>query len=132
MVTVKNEEELKAAFRNKESKIIVIGPLAEKMIKRAKTKKAMKIAGIALTVASLAAVPFTFGASAAGAAAGAAMCATAVAATGLTITMSALELAILCGAALGAYGIYKGSKVTFSVNEDGPNVVIEPKYKEAQ
>ena len=40
-----------------------------------------------------------------------------------TITISIGELALLLGAGLAAYGIYKGCKVTF--NKDG-SVTIEP------
>lgn len=125
MRKVSTEEELKAAFDAKESKIIVVGPMAEKMMKKAKTKKAAKIGGIALVVASLAAIPFTGGASAAGVAAG----------FGLTVGGGALvltagELAILCGFALGMYGIYKGSRVKFKMTPEGPEVEIDPKYKD--
>ena len=125
MRTVRTEEELKAAFAAKETKIIVKGPMAEKMVKKAKTKKAAKIGGIALVVASIAALPFTGGASAAGVATG----------FGLTIGGGALvltagELAILCGFALGMYGIYKGSKVNFKVSPEGAEVEIDPKYKD--
>lgn len=123
MKTVRTEEELKAAFAAKESRIIVKGPMAEKMVKKAKTKKAAKIGGIALVVASLAAIPFTGGASAAGVAAGLTI-------GGGTLILTAGELAILCGTALGIYGIYRGSKVKFIMSPEGPEVVIEPKYKD--
>lgn len=123
MRTVYTEEELKAAFAAKEEKIIVKGEMAEKMVRKSKTKKASKIAGIALIVASVAAIPFTMGASSAGVAAG-------VALGGSALVVSAGELTILCGFALGAYGIYKGSKVKFTVTEKGPEVEIIPKYKD--
>ena len=116
MRTVRTEEELKSAFASRESKIIVKGPMAEKMNKKAKTKKAARIGGIALVVASLAALPFTGGASAAGVAAG--------------LTVSAGELAILCGFALTMYGIHKGSKVKYRMTSEGPEVEIDPKYKD--
>lgn len=120
MRTVRTEEELKAAFAARESKIIVKGQMAEKMIKKAKTKKAARIGGIALVVASLAALPFTGGASAAGVAAGLT--------AGLTVSTG--ELAILCGFALGMYGIYKGSKVKYRMTPEGPEVEIVPMYKD--
>ena len=123
MRTVKTEEELKAAFEAKETKIIVKGAMAEKMVKKSKTKKATKIAGIALVVASLAAIPFTFGASSAGVAAG-------LTVGGSALVLSAGELAILCGFALGVYGIHKGSRVTYKMTAEGPEVEIDPKYKD--
>lgn len=124
MIKVRTEQELKAALKAKEPTIVATGPLAEKMHRRTKTKKAAKIAGIALIAASAVAIPFTFGASAAGIAAGAA---------GLTIgtlTMTTAELAIICGFALGTFGIYKGSKVEFKMTSEGPEVIINPNYKE--
>jgi hypothetical protein len=124
MRTVRTEDELKAAFAAKEEKILVKGPMAEKMIKRAKTKKAAKIGGIAMIVASLAAIPFTFGASAAGVATGMGLTI-----GGGTLVLSAGELAILCAFALGVYGLSKDSKVTFRVTNEGPEVEIDPKYK---
>jgi len=118
MRKVSTEEELKAAFAARESKIVVVGPMAEKMAKRAKTKKAAKIGGIALAVASLVAIPFTGGTSAAGVVAG--------------LTVSAGELAILCGFALGVYAISKGSKVKYRVTPGGAEVEIDPVYKDGK
>lgn len=123
MRTVRTEEELKAAFAAKESRIIVKGPMAEKMVKKAKTKKAAKIGGIALVVASLAAIPFTGGASAAGVAAGLTI-------GGSALVLTASELAILCGFALAMYGLSKGSKVKFKTGLEGQEVEIDPKYKD--
>ena len=123
MRTVRTEEELKAAFAAKETKIIVKGPMAEKMMKKAKTKKAAKIGGIALVVASIAALPFTGGASAAGVAAGLTI-------GGSALVLTAGELAILCGFALGMYGIFKGSKVKFKATPEGVEAEIDPKYKD--
>lgn len=121
MRTVRTEDELKAAFAAKETRIIVKGPMAERMVKKVKTKKAAKIGGIALVLASLAAIPFTGGASAIGVGAGLTM-------GGLVVTAG--ELAILCGFALGVYGIYKGSRVKIKMTPEGPEVEIDPKYKE--
>ena len=124
MRTVKTEAELKAAFEAKEKTIIVVGQMAEDMVNKSKRKKKAKAAGIAVALASLAAIPFTLGASVGGVAVG----------MGLTIgsiTISTTELALLCGTAVAIYGIHKSSKVTFKVNEKGePEVVIEPKYKD--
>ncbi len=116
MKTVRTEEELKAAFAAKEDKIIVKGEMAEKMVSKAKTAKAANIGGLAIIVASLAAVPFTGGASIGGVSAG--------------ITLTASELAILCCFALGIYGIHKGSKVKYKMTPEGPEVEIDPKYKD--
>ncbi len=123
MRTVRTEDELKAAFAAKEEKILVKGPMAEKMVKKAKTRKASKIAGIALVLTSLAAIPFTGGASAVGVSAGLTI-------GGAALVLTAEELAILCGFALAMYGIYKGSKVKYKMTPTGPEVEIDPKYKE--
>ncbi len=124
MRTVKTEAELKAAFEAKEKRIVVVGQMAEDMFNKSKRKKKAKAAGIAVALASLAAIPFTLGASTAGVAVG----------MGLTIgsiTISATELALLCGTAVALYGIHKDSKVEFKVNEKGePEVVIQPNYKD--
>ena len=122
MRTVRTENELKAAFETKEKKTVVVGQMAKDMAKKSQRKKKAKAAGIAVALASLAAIPFTLGASAPGVAVG----------MGLTIgsiTISTTELALLCGTAVAIYGIHKSSKVTFRVNEKGePEVVIEPNY----
>jgi hypothetical protein len=76
-----------------------------------------------LVVASIATIPFTGGASAAGVAAGLTI-------GGGALVLTAGELAILCGFALGMYGIYKGSKVKFKVSPEGAEVEIDPKYKD--
>ena len=124
MRTVRTENELKAAFETKEKKIVVVGQMAKDMAQKSQRKKKAKATGIAVALASLAAIPFTLGGSAAGVALG----------MGLTIgtlSLSATELAILCGTAVAIYGIQKASKVSFKVNEKGePEVVIEPNYKD--
>lgn len=124
MRTVRTEAELKAAFAAKEKKIVVVGQMAEDMVNKSKRKKKAKAAGIAVALASLGAIPFTLGASAAGVALGMGL------AIG-TLSLSATELAVLCGTAVAIYGIHKASKVSFKVNEKGePEVVIEPNYKD--
>lgn len=117
MRTVTTKEELAEALKKKEP-IRVTGPLAEKLKRQAKTRKAAKIGGIVTIAASIAAIPFTGGASAAGVAAGAA------AVAGATISLTAAELAILLGGAVAIYGISKGCKIT--LQKDG-SVIVEPK-----
>jgi len=119
MSTVSTQAGFKKALEAKESRITVVGELAASMRKKGKVKKASKIGGAALIAGGIIAAPFTGGASLAGTAAGVATIA------GLTITITAAELAILCGCALGAYGIYKKCKVSY--NSDG-SVTVEPKY----
>lgn len=69
---------------------------------------------------SVAAIPFTGGASAAGVAIGAGL-------TIGTVTISTTELAIICGTVIALKGIDKGCKVKFS--PDG-GVEVSPQYKE--
>ena len=102
---------------------LVKGSLAseirEKFEKRKKVRKSTAITGGAIAIAGLVAAPFTGGTSLVGTAVG-------LGAMGLTIgtiTISIGELALLLGAALAAYGISRGCKVTF--NKDG-SVTIEP------
>jgi len=122
MATVSTKEELKKALEAKERRIVVIGELAASMRKKHTVKKASKIGGIALIAGGIIAAPFTGGTSLAGTVTGLGLVAAGAA---LTITMSAAELAILCGCLLGAYGIHKKCKVIFK--PDG-TVVIEPTY----
>lgn len=119
MATVYTKEEFKTALENKETKILAKGEFARELTKKGKRKKGAIIGGISAIAAGVAALPFTGGASAAGIGAGA------YALTIGTITISTSELAILCGFALGMYGISKDCKVTY--NSDG-SVTIEPKY----
>ena len=119
MITVYTEEELKRAFANKEGKIICQGKLAEKLQRKRRVRKNLKCGGVLLALAGIAAIPFTGGTSAV---------ATAVGVSALTIgtvTISAVELAIILGFALAAYGIHKNCKVKF--NKDG-SVEIYPQY----
>lgn len=118
MITVYSKQELKEAFSNKETKIIVKGALAESFRKKSKVKKSTQIGGLALLIGGIVAIPFTAGASSSLAIAGAGL-------TVGSITITAAELAILCGFALGAYGISRGCKVKFSA--DG-SVEIDPVY----
>lgn len=121
MVTVYTKEELKAALRRKETRIVCKGRLAEGIRKKRKIKKTCIVGGAVLTAAGIAASPFTGGASLGFSAMG-------LAATGLTIgslTLSAVELAMILGFGLAVYGIHKGCKVKF--NKDG-SVEIDPSY----
>ena len=122
MKTVYTKEELAETLKKGET-ALVKGSLASEIRKKYKTrKKVLKstaITGGAIAVAGLVAAPFTGGTSLAGTAVG-------LVAMGLTIgtiTISIGELALLLGAGLAAYGIYKKCKVTF--NKDG-GVTIEP------
>ena len=93
--------------------------IREKFEKRKKVRKSTAIAGATIAVAGVVAAPFTGGTSLVGSA-------VALGAMGLTIgtiTISIGELALLLGAALAAYGIYRNCKVKF--NMDG-SVTIEP------
>ena len=122
MKTVYTKEELAETLKKGET-ALVKGSLASEICKKYETKikvrKRTRIAGGAIAVAGIVAAPFTGGTSLAGTAVG-------LGAMGLTIgtiTISIGELALLLGAGLAAYGIYKGCKVTF--NKDG-SVTIEP------
>ena len=122
MKTVYTKEQLEETLKKGE-KALVKGSLASEIRKKYETRKKVRkgaaIAGGAIAVAGIVAAPFTGGTSLVGTAAG-------LGAMGLTIgiiTISIGELALLLGAALAAYGIYKNCKVKF--NMDG-SVTIEP------
>ena len=122
MKTVYTKEQLEENLKKGET-ALVKGSLASEIRKKYKTRKKVRkstaIAGGAIAVAGIVAAPFTGGTSLAGTAVG-------LGAMGLTIgtiTISIGELALLLGAALVAYGIYKNCKVTF--NKDG-SITVEP------
>ena len=121
MRTVYTKEELEKAFTQREKVICVKGALAQKIISnKRRSKTTTLLGGLSLVAMSLAAIPFTGGASSAGVATGLSI-------AGLTVgsvTISTAELAILCGTALGFAGIIAGAKVTFN----NGNVIIEPTY----
>lgn len=119
MVTVSTKEELKAAMDRNEPKILATGSLAESMRKKSKVKKGLGIGGLLLAIGGVIMIPFTAGTSSA-------LTAMGLTAAGLTVTLSAAELAILCGFTLASFGIIKGASVKFK--SDG-SVEIEPKYK---
>lgn len=115
-MVVYTQSDFENAIRNRQSEIIVGGELAQRIIEKYEAKKRKKRLGIALAIASIAAIPFTGG--------------TSLALMGLTIgtvTISATELAILCGFILGLTGILKGAEIEF--RPDG-TVVVKPKYKD--
>lgn len=111
MKTVYSKEELIETLKKGET-ALVKGALASEIRKRYETKKKVRkgavIGGAAIAVAGVLAAPFTGGTSLAGTAAG-------LGAMGLTcaVSITAAELAVLLGAGLAAYGIYKGAKVIF-------------------
>ena len=120
--TVYTKEELAETLKKGET-ALVKGSLASEIRKKYETRKKVRkstaITGGAITVAGLVAAPFTGGTSLVGSA-------VALGAMGLTIgtiTISIGELALLLGASLAAYGIYKNCEVKF--NMDG-SVTIEP------
>ena len=122
MKTVYTKEQLEETLKNGET-ALVKGSLASEIRKKYETRKKVRkstaITGGAVAIAGLVAAPFTGGTSLVGTAVG-------LGAMGLTIgtiTISIGELALLLGAALAAYGIYKNCKVKF--NMDG-SVTIEP------
>lgn len=116
MRTVQTKEQLEAAIKANESSIRIVGPMAQKYIRSKKVRKAAKggaVTGLIASAALLAAAPLTGGA-------------TAAPAIGLAIgsvSISAAELAIICGFALAAMAINKGYK-RITVNADG-SVTLE-------
>lgn len=115
MVVVKTKVELKRALKAKEKQIRIVGPLAEKIRKNLKAKKAAKVGGGLLTAASLCALPFTGGVSALGAVAGVA-----------ALTWGELAgLLWVCGIiGLGIYGLKKDYNVSISPN--GGITLVKP------
>lgn len=116
-IIVSTKAELESALKAGTKRITVVGPYAEQIAmeyqKRHKKTKIAKIASgagaVVICVVSIAAVPVTGGISLAGLTASAAL-------TVGTVTISAAELAIICGFALGMYGLSKGYKVKFNPN----------------
>lgn len=115
MVTVYTKDELRKALKAKEKNIIVKGELARTIRGKANRQKTMKKVGIgtaAIGAAALITAPFTAGTSlVAGAAA------MGLTVGGATLTISAAELAILCGVSLAFAGILRGYNIKF--NSDG-------------
>lgn len=120
MVTVRTKSEFQEAIRNREPLIRVVGSLANDFRKKKKKSNVTKAAGVLGIIGSLAALPFTGGASAAGIIAGG------TALTVGTVTISALEIVAIIGGTVAIIGVLRGAKVKF--NSDG-SVEVEPKYK---
>lgn len=119
MVTVYTKEELAKAIENRTPQILCKGEVAKEFVNKKKRKKLATVAGAAMIVGGIAALPFTGGTSAAGIVAGAGL-------TVGTVVISTTELAIICGTIIALAGILKGAKITY--NADG-SVVVEPQYK---
>jgi hypothetical protein len=124
MVQVYSKKELQKAIANNEKSILVCGAYAQEMKtkyqRRKKNKKGNLIAGGALALAGLVAMPFTGGASGAATAVGAGMMGLTIG----TVTLTAAELAIIAGFGLGVIGVVKGFKVSFKPTGE---VLIEKK-----
>lgn len=119
MTTVSTKQELVSAIERREKQIIATGEIAKRFRKQVKVKKGAKVGGLVLAIGGLIAIPFTGGASGGLTAAGMAL-------TVGTVTISAAELAILCGFAL-AYKAIGKCKVEFEPNG---HVIITPQYKD--
>lgn len=121
--TVKTKEEFELAIKERVERIIVIEPYAKVIIDKLKRKKKRRIwGGSLLIVASIAAAPFTFGASTAGLIAGAGLTVTA-----LTITISAAEIAVIFAGIIGILSVIKGAKIKWDYANN--IIVVEPNYK---
>lgn len=117
MRTVSTTKQLEDGIKSGEKIFHCEGELARKLRKAQKTKKIAKWGGGVLVLASIAAIPFTGGASAAGIVAGL---------TVGTVTISTAELAILVGGAVALVAILKDKKVKLVFNKDG-SVELEVK-----
>lgn len=122
MQTVYTKNELKNALKAGERHFLCKGELAKTLIRKRKMRRGAKVAGILAGIGCIAAAPFTFGSSL-GVGAG-------IIATGFTLgtlTMSAGELAIICGTALAALGISMRCKVRCGYFSDGSvGLNVEP------
>ena len=114
MVTVSTKAQLKAAIEQKQFPIKCVGEIAEQLIKKKKRTTKTKIAGAAIALAGVAAIPFTGGASAVVTGAGL---------TAMGLTISVTELAILVGGGVATVAILKGRTIT--AQADGKSVIIE-------
>lgn len=119
MKTVRTKEELAQALKAGETHIMVKGELAETMRKRKKRKKMALIGGGALLLAGIVAIPFTGGASAAAAAT-----ALTVSAGTFPLSMTAAEVAIICGTVVGGYGLVKNRKLKLKFAADGVEINV--------
>lgn len=120
MVTVSTKAQLKAAIEQKQFPIKCVGEIAEQMRKKKKRATKTKIAGAAIALAGVAAIPFTGGASAV--ATGAGLTAMGLTVGGGTLIISTAELAILVGGGIAITAILKGRKIKYQA--DG-SVMVE-------
>ena len=123
MKTVYTKEEFKKALEAKEEHIVVQGEFAKKIERRAKLKKRSKIVGVGMIVVGAALIPFAGGFAAP--IIGAGFTATV---GGVTITMTAAELAMILGAgtAISMTAILKGYNIIIGDNK------VELKRKDKQ
>lgn len=123
MKTVRTEQELKRLLEAGEKDIKVEGEYAKKIIKRARTKKAIKWGGIGMIVLGIAALPFTGGGSI-----GAVMHGLTVTTGGTTVVLGIGEVAMLLGATtfVASLAILKG----YSVDIDSENNTVRIHKKE--
>ncbi len=124
MVQVYSKKELQKAIANNEKSILVCGAYAQEMKtkyqRHKKAKKGSLIAGGALALAGLVAIPFTGGVSGAATATGIGMMGLTIG----TVTLTTAELAIIAGFGLGVIGVVKGFNVSFKPTGE---VLIEKK-----
>lgn len=113
MITVNNRQDLEQALKRKESRIIIVGSLADEIRQKAKSKqkkkKIAKVASAAAIAGGIIAAPFTAGTS---------LAATAAGLTVGTLTITAVDLGIIVGGAVAMYGLSKGYIVTFNPKGD--------------
>ncbi|MBR1962625.1 MAG: hypothetical protein IKA26_06720 [Alistipes sp.] len=122
-ITVRTKSEFKKAIEDRYDRIIAVGAIAEEVIKQVQRKQRVKkiakgggiVAG-AVALGSIAAAPFTGGASLFGLTA---------AATGAAITLTTGQLALIIAGALGiSYGAFRMyTKITIS--KDGMTITLE-------
>lgn len=123
MKTVSTKKEFEQAILDHEEKILCKDEAAKPFLRKRKIKRGATIGGVAIAIAGIVAIPLTGGASA---------LASAGIMSGLvvgSVTISAAELAIICGATIAITGILKGGKVKYVSNNDGITVEFTPKYK---
>lgn len=109
MITVNNRQDLEQALKRKESRIIIVGSLADEIREKAKSeqkkKKVAKVASAAAIAGGIIAAPFTAGTS---------LTATAAGLTVGALTITAVELAIIIGGGVAICGLLKGYNVKFT------------------
>ena len=126
MITVTTKQEFEQALQNREPLILCKGDAAKPFLKQRKRKRGAIIGGITAAVAGIAAIPLTGGLSAIGS------MGVIAGLTAGTLTITAAELAIICGTAIAITGILKGGKVRFvtSAQDGSVSVEFEPQYKD--